>query len=98
MGLGDNIKVARLAKGMSLDDLAKATGITKQAICAFENNRKFPKSSTLLAIKRELAVSLDYLMSDEGASVQAACTREVTRATTSERERRLSASTMQESE
>lgn len=87
MCIGDNIKVARLARGMSLDDLSKKIGVSKQFICACEAGRKTPRSSVLVEIRNALGVTMDYLMSDEGTTVQTACRRELDRATAATQER-----------
>lgn len=89
--IGNNIQVARIARRRSLASLGKEIGASAQYLSAIENGRKTPSSRVLVQLRDALNVSLDYLMSDEGASVQHACELEVTRASESQRMRRESA-------
>lgn len=77
--LGSAMQVARLARGMTLAEVAAKVGVSAQFISACEQGRKVPRSSTLVAIKRALDVSLDYLMTTELVTVQTACARELDR-------------------
>lgn len=87
MSFGENMRVARLASGLSADEMAEVVGVTKAAISVFELGHKYPKSSTLVKIAKALNVSLDYLMCQEGVSIQRACRVEVERATAANKKR-----------
>ena len=62
---GTRLRSARIASGLSLDDLAKACGVTRQAIWTFEKTGVYPKSSVLMAISKTLNTSIDYLLCDD---------------------------------
>lgn len=51
----------REKKGMTQVDLAKTIGKSPQLICDIENGRKNPGSNTLIAIAKELNISLDEI-------------------------------------
>jgi transcriptional regulator with XRE-family HTH domain len=48
------LRAARGLLGWTLDDLAKAAGVHKNSISAFETDSSDPKRSTLLALERAL--------------------------------------------
>lgn len=58
---GNRFRDARLHKGMTQDELADRLGITKSAISAWENDRETPAFDKLVAIRKELEVSIDEL-------------------------------------
>lgn len=64
----ENIKKARLEREMSLDHLAKLTGLTKGYLSKIENAKKPPPLSTLLKIAVALAVDVTELISGPSAS------------------------------
>lgn len=61
-GFGERLKSARKMAGMSLQELADATGnlISKQAISKYEKNKMFPGSDILNAISKALLVKPEY--------------------------------------
>ncbi len=63
--IGQKLKVARAAEGLSLRDLsARIDGrVTAQAIGKYERNEDMPSSGVLIALARALGVSEDYLLS-----------------------------------
>jgi transcriptional regulator with XRE-family HTH domain len=63
---GKRIKQLRLAKGLSLDDLAKATGkaVSKQALSKYERDLMQPSSRTLVAIASALGVQPSRVLAE----------------------------------
>lgn len=61
-GFGERLKTARKMAGMSLQELADATGnlISKQAISKYEKGRMFPGSDILIALSKALGVKTGY--------------------------------------
>ena len=50
MELGERIRVARLIKKMSKEDLAKAVGVSVKSICRYESGISAPNADILFAI------------------------------------------------
>jgi transcriptional regulator with XRE-family HTH domain len=72
--IGDHLKVLRAARGMTLDRLAAATGLTKSYLSKIQNSRKVPPIATLSRIAQALGTGIgsffgDILEPGEGASV-----------------------------
>ncbi len=61
-GMGDRLRAARLARGLSLRALADRLGVSASLISQVETGRAKPSVSTLYAIVNELAISLDELL------------------------------------
>jgi transcriptional regulator with XRE-family HTH domain len=73
-GIGDHLRVLRAARGMTLDRLAAATGLTKSYLSKIQNSRKLPPIATLSRIAQALGTGIgsffgDILEAREGASV-----------------------------
>ena len=65
MGVGDKIRVARINKGMTQEDLGKALGVQKSAIAKYENGRVINiKRSTLKKISDVLGIAPSELIFD----------------------------------
>jgi Zn-dependent peptidase ImmA (M78 family)/transcriptional regulator with XRE-family HTH domain len=64
--IGERLRIARSAAGLSLRDLADKIDnrVTAQAIGKYERNEMTPVSSVLMLLARALAVSEEYLLSD----------------------------------
>lgn len=60
--MGDRLREARQARGMSLRTLADRLGVSPSLISQVETGRAKPSVSTLYAIANELGVSLDELL------------------------------------
>lgn len=71
--MGDRLRAARRAHGLSLRALADRLGISPSLISQVETGRAKPSVSTLYALATELGISLDELLFVEGrqASVEA---------------------------
>jgi len=65
--IGQRLKLARSAAGLSLRDLSSEMGnlVTAQAIGKYERNDAQPGSKVLIALSRALKVSVDYLAGDQ---------------------------------
>lgn len=60
--LGDELNQARLAKGMSQEELAAQAGVTREYISKLENNHSSPTVDTLLAICSVLDIRASQLI------------------------------------
>ncbi len=67
--LGNNIRNARIKRGLSQEYLAKAIGVTKAAVSRYESGTREPRSDQLKAIARELNVTVAYLEGFEAVDV-----------------------------
>jgi len=72
--IGGHLKVLRAARGMTLDRLAVATGLTKSYLSKIQNSRKLPPIATLSRIAQALGTGIgsffgDILEAREGASI-----------------------------
>jgi len=72
--IGGHLKVLRAARGMTLERLAVATGLTKSYLSKIQNSRKLPPIATLSRIAQALGTGIgsffgDILEAREGASV-----------------------------
>ena len=63
--IGDRIKALRLKNGETQDTLAKAVGVTAQAVSKWENDASMPDISLLVQLSEILGVSLDELLGKE---------------------------------
>lgn len=59
--IGQEIKIARIRKKISQKDLAIKIGVSKQAVCSWENDVKFPNFQNLLEIAQILEINLDEI-------------------------------------
>lgn len=60
--VGDRLRQARLARGMSLRRLAEVLGVSPSLISQVETGRARPSVNTLYALASELGISLDVLL------------------------------------
>jgi transcriptional regulator with XRE-family HTH domain len=72
--IGAHLKVLRAARGMTLESLAAATGLTKSYLSKIQNSHKVPPIATLSRIAQALSTGIgsffgDILEAREGASV-----------------------------
>ena len=65
--IGQRLKIARAASGLSLRELQEKIGnrVTAQAIGKYERDEDMPSSGVLSALGSALAVSEDYLLGDD---------------------------------
>ena len=63
MNIGDKIRIARISKGMTQEELGKALGVQKSAIAKYENGRVVNiKRSTLKKLSDILAIAPSELI------------------------------------
>jgi transcriptional regulator with XRE-family HTH domain len=60
--MGNRIRQAREARGMSQAELARRIGITRQGMCAIEQSEIDPRAGRIREIANVLRVSGDYLL------------------------------------
>jgi len=58
----NNIKLARMKKGLSVKELASVLGVSSSAVSQWENGSKSPRADKLKAISEALGVSTEYLL------------------------------------
>lgn len=58
----NNIKLARIKKGLSVKELASVIGVSSSAVSQWENGSKSPRADKLKAISEALEVSTEYLL------------------------------------
>lgn len=58
--IGERLKRARAASGLSMADLGKATGVSATMIKKYEHDESMPSSGVLLALSKELGVRSEY--------------------------------------
>lgn len=68
--LGMRIASLRQSHSLSQAELAKRLHISASAVGMYEQGRREPSVSTLIAISQEFGVSLDYLLSGRPDSIQ----------------------------
>jgi transcriptional regulator with XRE-family HTH domain len=73
MSFGKKIKELRTSAGLTLDQLAQATGSSKSYIWELENkNPPRPSADKLSAIATALGVTVDYLLGTDDQTLEAA--------------------------
>lgn len=60
--LGSSIKKARKTRDMTQEDLAGKLGVSRQAVCMWEQGRRDIKSKMLNKIARTLGITIDEMM------------------------------------
>lgn len=70
--IGAELRHARVAQGRSLRDLAAATNISLGYLSEIERGRKEPSSELVLAVLRELQLTMAGLLSRASARAQLA--------------------------
>lgn len=61
----ERLKELRIEKNLSQRDLAKATGISQNAIAFWENEKRIPNANAVVILSRYFSVSTDYLLGEE---------------------------------
>ena len=65
--MGTRMRQARLAAGLSLEDVARELGVTRTSVSEWELNKKFPRMEHLPILRRILFVTLDKLICGDPA-------------------------------
>lgn len=68
--VGKKIKKTRLAKKITLDNIANETGFTTDHLKAIEAGKKIPSVGTLLQISRVLGIDSGFLLKDEETNLK----------------------------
>ncbi len=71
MMLGERIKQARMASGMSVRALAERVGVSAQAISKYERNLDTPSSGVLIRLSKALGVRTEYFFRDRTINLSA---------------------------
>lgn len=61
----NNIKRARIAKGMQQKELAITIGVSQSAVTAWETGAKNPSMANIAKMAKALDVSVSYLLGEE---------------------------------
>ena len=75
MTLGEKIREARLAAGLTQEELAAKLAVSRQAVTKWEADKGMPDVGNLKAMAGLLDVSVDYLL-DDGEKISSQTTRE----------------------
>ena len=65
--VAENVRRVRVARGLSLSDLARRAGVAKATLVGLESGRGNPTVSTLAALAAELGVAVTTLLRDPAA-------------------------------
>ena len=63
--LGDRIRKRRVELNMTQEELGKQIGVTKVAICSYENNTRTPKLDTISKLAVTLNLEIGYLLGQD---------------------------------
>ena len=58
----ERLKELRKEKGLTLDQLEIATGLSRSAISDYENGKRTPSASVIITLARFFEVTTDYLL------------------------------------
>lgn len=70
MKFGEKLKTTRKDHGYSQESLAELLGVSRQAVCKWENSQGYPEIDTLVLISQILGVSVDYLLKEEESKAE----------------------------
>ncbi|MDA8062309.1 MAG: helix-turn-helix domain-containing protein [Actinomycetota bacterium] len=70
MAPGSRLRLARLARGMSQQDLAGAAGVSRQAVAGFESGQWDPSLRVALVLARSLGVNVEDLFGPQPEAPQ----------------------------
>lgn len=59
---GDRLRLARVARDISQEDLANAIGIEQSQVTRYEGGKRDPSPEVIVRIARELEVTADWLL------------------------------------
>ncbi|MDZ7760859.1 MAG: cupin domain-containing protein [Desulfovermiculus sp.] len=79
LGVGEKIRRMRSNKGLSLQQLAEKTGLSKPLISQIENEQVSPPISTLLKIANSLDTDISFFFQDQVREVKTAVVRNTER-------------------
>lgn len=61
----NNIKRARMEKGLSVKEVAALVGVSSSAVSQWESGAKSPRSDKIFALADALGVSADYVLGEK---------------------------------
>lgn len=65
MSFGENLRLMRKTRNLTQEQFAEALGVSRQAVSKWEADSGYPETEKLIAISRELGVSVDKLLDIE---------------------------------
>jgi Zn-dependent peptidase ImmA (M78 family)/transcriptional regulator with XRE-family HTH domain len=68
--IGERIKQARTAAGLSLRELAEKAGVSAMAISKYETGKSTPSSGVLLSLSKALGVPVEYFLRTERVELE----------------------------
>lgn len=68
IAFASRLRTLREVAGLSVDDLARASGLSRQVLYRYEAGEREPGWNAVQAIARALGCTTDALRSDEGQS------------------------------
>ena len=74
--LGKRIADLRRKRGLNQSELAKKLGLSTSAIGMYEQGRREPSITILVALAEELGITIDYLLTGQAVSPQPCSHRE----------------------
>ncbi|MCB2229018.1 MAG: XRE family transcriptional regulator [Desulfarculaceae bacterium] len=77
--IGKNLRGMRKAAGLSLEDLAQKTGLSKGYLSKLENSPKSPPLSTLVVIAKALGATLSELLGESQERISASLVKSAER-------------------
>ncbi|MBZ4644933.1 MAG: transcriptional regulator, family [Clostridia bacterium] len=63
--IGERIRLARKKKKLTLTDIKNLTGLSTGNLSELENDKFMPSASALIALKKTLDVSIDWILTGE---------------------------------
>lgn len=63
--IGERLKIARKQQNLTLTDIHKETGLSTGNLSELENNKFMPSANALIALKKLLNVSIDWILTGE---------------------------------
>lgn len=66
MTIGKRIRIAREARGLTLEQVGDALGVSKQAIGQYEKKGTGPERDKILALREVLQVTFAWLLAGDG--------------------------------
>ncbi|MGM9545704.1 MAG: helix-turn-helix domain-containing protein [Vescimonas sp.] len=72
MQFGEKLQALRKARGWSQEELARQINVSRQALSKWESGAAVPDTENVVALSRLFGVTTDYLLLEEGTSVQSA--------------------------
>ncbi len=70
MEIGQKLRQARLATGLTQEGVAERVGVSRQTVSNWENNRSYPDIASLLALSDLYSLTLDELLKGDVAMIR----------------------------